>query len=132
MTTTQGSVYVLYCDELLKEDPMKFYVGSTWQRLHNRLMSHRNDSRDELRKSSLYLAMRKYGEENFEMDLLETVEVPNTTRRERDRALCKHEQRWMDKFKAEEGVRPKLNDKDAYLNEEAFKKSEAFYKTCTT
>ena len=122
------NIYVIYCEELLKKDCMMFSVGSTVQTLHNRLKIHQNDSKNLNRNSSLYIKMREYGAENWEMDLLEVVKVPNTTRQIRDRAKCKHEQRWINKLTEQEGIRPKLNDKDAFMDVEKFKEHRRKYK----
>lgn len=122
-----ANVYVIYCDELLEKDHMMFSVGSTVLTLHNRLQMHIGDSKDLNRNSSLYIKMREYGAENWKMDLLEYVRVPNTTRQIRDRAKCKHEQRWINKLTEQEGVRPKLNDLDAFMDVEKFKEHRRKY-----
>ena len=72
--------------------------------------------------------MREYGAKNWEMDLLEYVWVPNTTRQIRDRAKCKHEQRWINKLTEQEGIRPKLNMVDAFMDVEKFKEHRRRYK----
>lgn len=122
-----ANIYVIYCEELLKKDYMMFSVGSTVLPLNSRLSLHIDKSKDLNRNSSLYIKMREYGAENWEMDLVEVVKVPNTTRQIRDRAKCKHEQRWIDKLTKQEGIRPKLNDMDAFMDVEKFKEHRRQY-----
>ena len=123
-----AAIYVIYCEELLKKDCMMFSVGSTRLSLNDRLSGHVYDSKDLNRKSDLYIKMREYGAENWEIDLLEVVKVPDTTRQIRDRAKCKHEQRWINKLTEQEGNRPKLNMRDAFMDVEKFKEHRRQYK----
>ena len=53
------------------------YVGSTVARLSKRMSKHREDMRQETRKSRLYEKMRELGSDKFCIELLEECPVDN-------------------------------------------------------
>ena len=53
------------------------YVGSTVSRLSKRMSKHREDMRQETRKSKLYEKMRELGNDKFDIELLEECPVEN-------------------------------------------------------
>ena len=59
----------------------KVYIGQTIQTLNIRFTAHKMASRIE--DSKFYRAMRKYGEENFYIELLETVAIESLNDREK-------------------------------------------------
>ena len=71
----QGVIYKITC--LING---KLYVGKTKQKLENRMAQHRHESK----KGSIGLgaAIRKYGWENFSVEVIETCLIENLTARE--------------------------------------------------
>lgn len=75
----------------------KIYIGSAYN-LHKRKLQHFNTLRNNKHKNSkLQNAYNKYGESNFEFDVLEFVDVDK---------LLDCEQKWMDFFKPEYNIIP--------------------------
>lgn len=68
-----GKVYKI----INKLDDSKFYIGSTTQTLKRRFSSHKSDCFNEKKAMMhypLYCDMREYGIENFEIQIIETIE----------------------------------------------------------
>lgn len=79
--------YIYYISNTVND---KLYVGKTISSLQNRLQQHRRDSRKKHREGRpLYKAMKKYGEENFSIHLLEEVDSD---------LLDEREQYWIQKL----------------------------------
>lgn len=56
----------------------KIYIGQTNGTIQKRFKEHCNDSRKEnIKNRPLYAAMRKYGVENFSIELIEETDNPN-------------------------------------------------------
>ena len=59
----------------------KVYIGQTVQSLATRFLNHKMASRTE--DTKFYRAIRKYGEDNFYIELLETVDYKDLNDREK-------------------------------------------------
>ena len=53
------------------------YIGSTVARLSKRVSKHREDMRQDTRKSKLHEKMRELGSDNFYIELIEECPVDN-------------------------------------------------------
>lgn len=104
--TYMAKIYKLY----YKNKPKMLYIGSTTVSLSRRLSQHRYDS--TRKNSKLYEFMRKYGAENFEIQLIDEVEIEN----ERELRLC--EQLSINLLK------PKLNEVRAFCTPEQYTQQE--------
>ena len=93
-----GKIYKIVCT---LPDIDDIYVGGTATRLSRRMCCHRSEARRTKCNSKVYQFMRKYGVENFKIELLE--EYPCKSRKE----LGKREQHWIDTLK------PSLNTANA-------------------
>lgn len=68
-----GKVYKI----INKLDDSKFYIGSTVMNLKRRFTNHKSDCFNEKKAMMhypLYCDMREYGIENFEIQIIETIE----------------------------------------------------------
>lgn len=71
----------------------KMYIGQTARMLQERWKDHLESSRDLNNHRPLYLAMRKYGIENFSLTILE--ECSNDQLNEREQYWIKEKQTWI-------------------------------------
>ena len=61
----------------------KIYIGKTLQPIYMRFKEHCKDAfRDRNEKRPLYAAMRKYGTESFEIELIEEISIDRLSERE--------------------------------------------------
>jgi hypothetical protein len=105
MTETQN-LYPIHAYKIWYADaPEDLYVGSTKERLSQRMSLHRHFARSD-RNSRIYQTMREKGENNFQYRLLGTCMV-----RSMDEQRM-YEQTWMDR------LNPTLNSQKAYISKE--------------
>ena len=62
----EGKIYKIY--NTINDE---IYVGSTTQKLCERMREHRNRHRNELPNTSVYKAFREHGVDNFFIELIE-------------------------------------------------------------
>ena len=72
----------------------KIYIGKTLSTIEKRFAEHQRDAlKPEENNRPLYRAMRKYGPENFFVELIETAPLEN---------LSEREKYWIDYYKCRE------------------------------
>ena len=103
-----GFIYIVYCD--LNDD---FYIGSTNSTIKVRWRKHKSKAKSG-GTSKIYKAIREYGNDNFNIDILENVEYEN------EEYLKILENKYIEYFK------PTLNKNKSYLTpcERLLKKRE--------
>lgn len=80
-----------YVYKIINSINNKIYIGQTVNKIEYRLQEHWHASVKNKDKSVLHVAMRKYGKETFNIELIEEVDIINLSDRERY---------WIDYYKA--------------------------------
>ena len=85
---------IIYCITNLVNN--KIYIGQTHRILQERWNEHLTAGKDINNNRPLYKAMRKYGENNFSIDILE--KCPDDELDEKERYWIKEKQSWIAKY----------------------------------
>jgi len=114
MSTYSAKVY-----KLTNTVNAKFYIGSTKQRLSNRMASHRSLARKNIKQGPIYVEMRTTGIDTWHITLIESRDVPDKEHQ------LKFEREVQDRFMSDRNC---LNHLRAYLSPDERKEVK---KRCT-